>query len=175
MQTSIDQATRRFEQALTFTTRNMILDAATAFREVADHWPDHDLADDALYNLGACWLAMNQFDRAAETFREILRKYPDAKIHDSDNAGEQGRTGAKALLGLIAANLGRGDLDQARVAAEMLEHYQDSFIARPGITRTYYELGQALLQPAIEEHEAHRADHVSETDVVEGGEDEPES
>ena len=168
---ALDPATRRFEQALAYTTRNMIVDAAAVFREVVELWPEHDLADDALYNLGACWLAMNQFHRAAETFREVLRKYPDAQIHDSDNAGEQGRTAAKALLGLLAANLGRGDLEQARVAAENLEHYQDSFIARPGLTRTYYEIGQSLLQSAIEQLESERADAVSEADVVEGGPD----
>lgn len=161
-----EPAVERFEHALGLTTRNMILDAAAEFRTVVDRWPDHDLADDALYNLGACWLAMNQYARAADTFRELLRRYPDAQIHDSDNAGEQGRTGAKALLGLLAAELGMGHVENARVAAEMLEKYQDSFIARPGITRTYFEIGQALLQSAIEEQEAERADDVSPDDVV---------
>ena len=170
-QSHADTATRRFERALELTTRNMIVDAAAVFREVSERWPEHELADDALYNLGACWLAMNQFHRAADTFRELLRRYPDAQIHDSDNSGEQGRTAAKALLGLIAANLGRGDLEAAKVAAENLEHYQDSFIARPGLTRTYFEIGQSLLQSAIEQIESERADSVSPEDVVEGASD----
>jgi tetratricopeptide (TPR) repeat protein len=167
-----DETVRRFEHALLLTTRNMILDAAAEFREIVERWPDHDLADDALYNLGSCWLALGQYGRAAETFREILRRYPDAQIHDSDNAGEQGRTGAKALLGLLAANLGRGDVEQARVAADMLSEYTDSFIARPGVTRTYYEIGQSLLQAATDEQAPDTADHVAQEDVIEGGDGE---
>lgn len=166
MQSQLDATTQLFENALILTQRNLVVDAASTFREIVDRWPDHDLADDALFNLGACWLAMNQFQRAADTFREVLRRYPDAQIHDSDNAGERGRTGAKALLGLLAAHLGMGDLEQARVAAEMLEHYQDSYIARPGMTRTYYEIGQSLLQSAIDQSEPDRADQVSPDDIV---------
>lgn len=167
MPSQADPTTRHFEHALMLTQRNMILDAATTFREVVDRWPEHDLADDALYNLGACWLAMNQYQRAADTFREVLKNYPDAEIHDDDNAGERGRTGAKALLGILSASLGLGDLEQAQLAAEMLEKYPDSFIARPGVTRTYYEIGQSLLQGALDQQEAERADDVSPEDVIE--------
>ena len=59
-------ALTKFQQAVTFASENLISEAATAFREVVDRWPDDDLADDALYNVGACYLAMNQFGRAAD-------------------------------------------------------------------------------------------------------------
>ncbi len=161
----IDEARQHFQAALTMTTQNLIVDAASAFREVVDRWPDHELADDALYNLGACWLAINQFGRAAEVFREVLKRYPDATIEDSDGAGEQGRTAAKALLGLIAANLGLGDVGQARLAATKLEAYPESFITRPGVTLTFYEIGQSLLMSALEDVEAD-SDKVTPADVV---------
>lgn len=164
--TAMDPATHLFEEALAYTGRNMIVDAASTFREIVDRWPGHDLADDALYNLGACWLAMNQFHRAADTFRAVIRQYPEATIHDAENAGEHGRTAAKALLGLLAANLGMGDLDQARLAADKLEDYQDSYIARPGIMRSYFEIGQGLLQAALEEDETRKADNVSPDDII---------
>lgn len=160
-----DAVLGRFQEGITLAARNRVLDAASAFREIVDRWPDHDLADDALYNLGACWLATNQFTRAIDTFRDVVRRYPDATIHDDDQSGERGRTAAKALLGLVAAHLGVGDMAKAREAAEKLDDYADSFVARPGITRTYSEIAQSLLQAAAGEDDR-TADQVSPEDVV---------
>lgn len=155
----------KFQQAVTFASENLISEAATTFREVVERWPDDDLADDALYNIGACYLAMNQFGRAADTFRQVIHRYPNATIHVADGRSEVGRTAAKAWLGLVAANLGLGSVAAAKEACDALEPYSDSMVVIGGMERPFHDIGCSLLAAAIEEREA---EEVTQADVVDG-------
>ena len=157
----------QFQQAVQLTTQNLVSEAATAFRTVVDRWPDDDLADDALYNVGACYLAMNQFGHAAETFREVIQRYPKATISSANGRSETGRTAAKALLGLVAANLGLGDAAAAKQACSELEPYVDSKVVMPGgLERSFHDIGVALLAAAMPEKDA-EALEVGPGDVAE--------
>jgi TolA-binding protein len=158
-------AAQKFQEAIGLAAENLVVEAAASFREVVEGWPDSDLADDALYNVGACYLALNQFARAAETFQEVIERYPDATISTSDGRGEVGRTAAKAWLGLVAAQLGLGHPDEARAAVDRLGDYPDSRVAPPtGVSRTFQEIGRSLLDSALSD--ATTADQVTQGDVV---------
>ena len=158
----------KFRQAVTLAADNLIVEAAGAFREVVEAWPEDDLADDALYNVGACYLAMNQFGRATDTFREVIERYPDATIHSANGRSEVGRTAAKAWLGMVAASLGVGDVDGARKACDELGAYPDSkVVIGTGFERPFSEIGKALVTAAVAEKDA-EAEEVTQADFVEG-------
>ena len=155
----------KFQQAVTFASENLISEAASTFREVVERWPEDDLADDALYNIGACYLAMNQFGRAADTFRQVIERYPNATIHSGDGRSEVGRTAAKAWLGLVAANLGLGDVSSAKKSCDALESYADSMVVIGAVERPFHDIGCSLLSAALEEREV-EAEEVTQADVV---------
>lgn len=166
--TTPNDATLKFREALLLASRNLPSEALHAFRELVTDWPHDELADDALYNVGACYLAMNQFGLAAEAFESLLEKYPDASIASDENGGrESGRTGAKAWLGLVSARLGLGDLAGAKSACKELEGYDDSKIhPAPGIERTFHDVGSALLM-AAEGQDADEVDDIGPDDFDE--------
>jgi len=166
--TMTDDATLKFREGLHLAAQNLAADALHAFHEVTERWPEHDLADDALYNAGACYLALNQFQRAEETFGEVIERYPDATLSPEATGGrESGRTAAKAWLGRVLARLGQGDASGARAAAQNLEKHPEARVhPAPGIERSFHEIALSLIAAATASVEA--ADEVSPADVVEG-------
>ena len=172
--TTPSDATLKFREGVLLASRNCPSEALHAFRELVETWPKDDLADDALYNVGACYLAMNQFTQAAGSFRKLIETYPEATIASDENGGrESGRTAAKAYLGLVSAHLGLGDVDGAKQAATALEDFDDSHIhPAPGIDRTFHDVAESLLV-AAEGHDADEVDDVGPEDFDENatGED----
>ena len=159
-------ALAKFEEAVAAAAQNQLVDAAGAFREVVDRWPEDELADDALYNLGACYLAMSQYTRASELFKQVISKYPNAMIHVGDGGRESGRTAAKAWLALVATHLGQGDVSAAEAASAMLADYTDSKVmSSPGMERSFHDIAKSLLSAARAEAEA-EAEMVGPSDIV---------
>jgi tetratricopeptide (TPR) repeat protein len=166
---TIDDATLKFREGLHLAVQNLAADALHAFLEVTERWPAHELADDALYNVGACYLALNQFQRADETFGEVIARYPHATLAREATGGrESGRTAAKAWLGRVSARLGLGDPDGAREAASALEAHADARVhPSPGVVRTFHEIASSLIAAATESLED--VDEVTPADVVADG------
>jgi tol-pal system protein YbgF len=58
--------------------------AATLFRQLADTYPEHTLADNALYWLGECHYARKDYRAAIQAFEEVLNRYPKGgKVPDA--------------------------------------------------------------------------------------------
>lgn len=151
MSTAIDpRAAGAFRRAADMASQNLLAEAASAFSVVVEEFPRDPLADDALYNVGACLLALNQHARAAEVFRQVIARYPDAEISDTGpGRHESGRTAARAWLGLVAAQLGLGDAPAALDACEKLQEFPDSVVRpAPGVERSFHDVGRSLLVAA---------------------------
>ena len=54
--------------------------AIRLFRETADRWPQHPLADHALFELGLTQYALHQWKEANETFGRLIRSYPESEL-----------------------------------------------------------------------------------------------
>ncbi len=52
--------------------------AISGFEEVIRSYPTSELADNAQYWIGECYLARRQFKDALQAFEAVLRKYPDS-------------------------------------------------------------------------------------------------
>lgn len=141
-----DNARDIFLQALEYVQQEFYVDAIEAFRSITSTAPDSPLADDATFNLGLCYLKIQQLDRARECFEKILSDYPDGTIDPGPDQKEFGRTAAKALLALVELALANGAREQASAFAERLEEYQDSWVLQPGdVKKTYHDLALDLL------------------------------
>lgn len=58
--------------------------AVSAFNSFADKFPDHDLADNALYWAGECYYARKNYSAAIISFKKVVTRYPEGgKIPDA--------------------------------------------------------------------------------------------
>lgn len=54
--------------------------ALRLFKETADRWPQHALADHALYELGLTDYELHRWKEANETFGRLIRSYPESEL-----------------------------------------------------------------------------------------------
>ncbi len=64
-------------------------DAAASFRKVIDQWPKFEMIEDSYLNLGWCLYSLakeggqnKQYESAAKSFEEFLKRYPKGKFAD---------------------------------------------------------------------------------------------
>jgi TolA-binding protein len=135
-----------FLQALELAKSGFLFDAVKKFEEVAKKDRKGEVADDALFNAGACFLKMGLYHDAVAYFTRVIQGYPDATIASVPGAMEKGRTAAKAHLGSLHSYLAMGQRDNAQKELEKLKEYQDSFVIAPdGAKKTFHQLGVEAL------------------------------
>lgn len=73
-----------YNQARTDYTQGRYPLAISGFKEVLSMAPRGDLADNAQYWIGECYLAQNRFQQALDVFDVVIREYPDSnKLGDA--------------------------------------------------------------------------------------------
>ena len=119
-----------------------MFDAVQRFYDVVARDKEGDLADDALFNAGICFLNMRLYHDAVATFTKVIQGYPDATICALGGARESGRTAAKAHYGRLKAHLALGDRSGAQKDLETLKGFKDSHVVdAKGRKRTFHDLG----------------------------------
>jgi tol-pal system protein YbgF len=95
-------------------------EAARGFEEVADRWPDHPLADNAVYWTGVCYLQQNEMALAINELQKVPVRYPKSdKVPD-------------ALLQLAEAYLRVGDKESAKaMLTQVVEMFPSAEAAGP--------------------------------------------
>lgn len=135
-----------FSEAVQRAMQGYGFDAIALFRDAIDANPAGELADDALFNIGAAYLQMRLVKDAEDAFTELIAKYPDATIAAVHNGNEHGRTAAKALLGRMQARYAAGDFAGAESDRAALAAYDDSWVTDPhGDRKTFRELAAAVM------------------------------
>ena len=136
-----------FLQGVELSGRGFVFDAMAAFKDVVKTAPKHEIADDALVNVGLCSLRLGLFNDAVEAFTTVLAQYPNALIAEIDEGQEHGRTAAKALYGRVRARAGLGDFAGARTDADALASHEDSYVIEAGTDQriTFHALAQRFL------------------------------
>lgn len=94
--------------------------AARGFEEVADRWPDHALADNAVYWTGVCYLQMGEAALAINELQKVPVRFPrSAKVPD-------------ALFKLSEAYQRVGDVESAKaMLTQVVQLYPRSEAAGP--------------------------------------------
>lgn len=132
---------RTFAEAVERAMQGYLFDAIALFQDVVRRDRRSDVADDALFNIGACYLQMHLYNDAEKAFTQVLEQYPDATIHAVAGGQEVGRTAAKALLGRYRARRMLKDSAGAAADRDALQGYGDSYVVNPDGQRiTFFEL-----------------------------------
>jgi tetratricopeptide (TPR) repeat protein len=136
-----------FAAASQLVRQQLLFDAMQQFLAITRHYPDHELADDALYNAGLCHFHMNSFKSAILIFRELIQNYPDATIYQDDDTREFGRTAAKAHYSIINCYLGLNNVEKAKAELALLSDFGDAYVfSAMNETISYKDLGMTAIQ-----------------------------
>jgi tetratricopeptide (TPR) repeat protein len=121
-----DKEIQYFSEGLSLVKNEFYLDSINKFKMLIDEYPQSDLADDALYNIGLCYFKMKQFELAIETFNQVINNYPDATISALDNGNEFGKTAAKCHYGCFQCYLLLNEKENAEIEIKNLKSFNKS-------------------------------------------------
>lgn len=97
-----ESAEEAYKKALSLYNAENYTEAAAIFGAMAENYPGHDLADNALYWIGECRYSQKDYKGAIAEFKRVVRDYPKgSKVPD-------------ALLKIGYAYLTLGDRDNAQ-------------------------------------------------------------
>jgi tetratricopeptide (TPR) repeat protein len=136
-----------FLQGVDLAQTGFLFDAIGSFRAAAEQTRS-PYADDALFNVGHCYLRMQLFGDALRTFGAVIEQFPRSKIAQVGDAKEFGRTAAKAHLGRCHAHLALGDGDAALAEVDALAKFKDSYVLERGRRVTF----RTLARRAVKSH-----------------------
>lgn len=107
-----------YDQGYSLYHQNRYLEAETSFQRFLQAWGDSELADNALFWIGASRLARGEADTALAAFREVTTRYPEGnKVPD-------------ALLKIAEISERAGDSEGAATAyRQILTFHPDSAAA----------------------------------------------
>lgn len=117
-----------FLKGLEFVKDEFYIDAINEFNKLISEFPNSELVDDAIYNIGLCYFNMNQFIKAIEYYQKIIDEYPEAQITVLGGGNEFGKTAAKAYYGIFNCYLALNDKSKLNDILEKLEMYKDSYV-----------------------------------------------
>lgn len=135
-----------FTKALKHAQDEFYLDAISELKELIVNYPDSELVDDALYDLGLCYFNLNQFEQAIIQFYLVMSNYPDATISILSSGNEYGKTSSKAMYGIINCHLAQGSIELAKNMLEKLEKDKNSYVQVNNSKITFYEMAKNLIR-----------------------------
>jgi len=142
-----DRVIQYFTQGLELAQDEFYLDATHKFNMLIEEFPENDLADDALYNIGLCYFRMKQYGLAIETFQQVIYNYPGSTISALENKNESGMTAATCYYSILLSHIAMGNKAMADEAACQLEQFSDNtFVIINNEKKTYSELAHMALQ-----------------------------
>lgn len=67
-----------YETSLLLYKKEQFEEALNGFKSFVNEYPKSDLADNAQYWIGECYMSMKQYEQAILAFETVIKKYPDA-------------------------------------------------------------------------------------------------
>jgi len=117
-----------FTEAFQLAQDKFYVDAMHEFNKLVDEFPESDLADDALLNVGLCYYEMNQFAQAIEILEHVIVLHPEATISVIGGGNEFGRTAGKAYYLIVQCYIGLGNIKKAESYIPILRNYPKKYI-----------------------------------------------
>ena len=97
-----------FSDGMNLAKDEFFLDAIANMNELIIKFPDSELVDDAIYNIGLCYFNMNQFEKAINYFNKCINEYPNGTISVLTGGNEYGNTAAKCYYAIMNCHLALG-------------------------------------------------------------------
>ena len=121
-----DKEITLFTNGLKFAQDEFFLDSINDFNKLVEDYPDSELADDALYNIGLCYFSMLQFEKAIRLFEKVITDYPDATISILDGGNEFGKTAAKCYYAIVNCYLAMSKINKAKENVLLSKKFSNS-------------------------------------------------
>ena len=137
-----DKEITLFTNGLKFAQDEFFLDSINEFKSLAVEYPDSELADDALYNIGLCYFNMQQFEKSIGFFERVINEYPDGIISILDGGNEFGKTAAKCYYAIVNCYLAMSNIDKAKENVLLLKNFPDSYVLVDEIKKSFYDLSE---------------------------------
>jgi len=128
-----------FSEGMNSANEEFYLDAIANMKELLSKFPDSELVDDALYNIGLCYFNMSQFDKSIFYFNKCINDYPDGTISVLIGGNEYGHTAAKCHYAIMNCHLALGKIDDAKRALNNMANYPDSYVQLENDDKLTYE------------------------------------
>lgn len=127
-------------------------DALSVFLKLLENDVEKRYEDDIVFDIGLCYLKMNQYDHAMQYFDRVVIDYPDSDIDRLHDNNEVGKTAAKALLGLVEVSLIVGNIEDAKKYKDLIKNkYPESYVKdTSGKKIYYYQIASSLLDRVVE-------------------------
>jgi len=142
-----DKEIQYFTEGLNLAKDEFYLDSINKFKMLIDEFPQSDLADDSLYNVGLCYFKMKQMELAIQTFNQVIINYPDATISALESANEFGKTAAKCHYSCLFAYLELNNEEKAiKELAKLKTYNHNSYIIIDGNKLTFEDLAKKVFE-----------------------------
>ncbi|MBT6936925.1 MAG: tetratricopeptide repeat protein [Candidatus Marinimicrobia bacterium] len=138
-----------FVEAFKLVQGNFYVDAIHKFQDLVNDFPESDIADDAMYNIGLCYYEMNQFQKCVEVLEEMIEKFPDATITALENGNDFGKTAAKAYYLVVQCYIGLGDIQKAESYIPILENYTNTYVMKDSEKFSFAQLAKDSIDTFI--------------------------
>jgi tetratricopeptide (TPR) repeat protein len=135
-----DKEITYFSIAIEKVRSEFYVDAINEYAQLIKEFPESELVDDALYNIGLCYFHMNQFDKAIEYYQKVVVDYPDSTISILEGGHEFGKTSAKCHYAMLNCYLALGNISKANEQIEFTKNYPNSYVLINEEKRTFTEL-----------------------------------
>ncbi len=140
-----DKEITYFSSAIEKVRSEFYVDAINEYTQLIKEFPESELVDDALYNIGLCYFNMNQFEKAIEYYQKVVDDYPDSTISILEGGNEFGKTPAKCHYAMLNCYLAMGDLVKAKKHVALLLSYNNSYVIIGDKKKSFYDLAQSLI------------------------------
>ena len=140
-----DKEITLFTNGLKFAQDEFFLDSINDFNKIVEDYPDSELADDALYNIGLCYFSMQQFEKAIRLFEKVITDYPDATISILDGGNEFGKTAAKCYYAIVNCYLAMSKINKAKENVLLSKKFSNSYVLVDNTKKSFYDLSEHAL------------------------------
>lgn len=134
-----DKEIQLFSDGMISAKDELFFDAIANMNELIKQFPDSELVDDAIYNIGLCYFNMNQFDKAITYFNRCIVEVPNGTISVLTGGNEYGHTAAKCYYAIMNCHLALGKIDDAKIALNNMANYPDSYVQLENDEKLTYE------------------------------------
>lgn len=126
-----DKEIELFVEALELAKEHFYIEAIEKFKNLHIDFPDSEVADDALFNIGLCYFNIKNMDLSIEYFQKTIHEYPQGTISILNGGNEYGNICAKCHYALMNIYLFLGDLENAKKSISSIESYPESYVVEP--------------------------------------------
>ena len=137
-----DKEITLFTNGLKFAQDEFFLDSINEFKSLTVEYPDSELADDALYNIGLCYFNMQQFEKSIGFFETVINEYPEGTISILDGGNEFGKTAAKCYYAIVNCYLAMSNINKAKENVLLSKKFSNSYVSVDNTKKSFYDLSE---------------------------------